>query len=140
MLLSSAKFEANRIEVDTRIGLDLVLPIAAVLPFDRHVRWVEQKQIAADVIEELLGGAGALATALIGKMKIGGPKGLVFALVARPVVTAAMDAAAKLAGDQLRHRHEEALARNDYMAAALTGFGIDLEKGEADSVLLRSRR
>ena len=55
MLLSSAKFEPNRIEVTERIGLDLVLPLAAMLPFERHIRWVEQKQIRAKVVEESAG-------------------------------------------------------------------------------------
>ena len=75
VLLSSAKFEPNKIEVTERIGLDLVLPLAAMLPFERHIRWVEQKQIPAKVAEELLGGAGALAAALIGKAKARGPQG-----------------------------------------------------------------
>ena len=46
--LSSAKFEPNRIEVTERIGLDLVLPLAAMLPFERHIKWAEQKQIGCE--------------------------------------------------------------------------------------------
>ncbi len=139
--LSSAKFEPNRIEVTERIGLDLVLPLAAMLPFERHIKWVEQKQIGAKVVEELLGGAGALAAALIGKAKFAaGPKGLLVALVGREVVNAAMDAAIKLGGDQLRKMNSEALAKQDYMAAVLTRFRLDLDDGEEKRVLLRSRR
>ena len=66
---SSAKFEPNRIEVTERIGLDLVLPLAAMLPFQRHIKWVEQKQVGEKVAEELLKGAPVLAAALIGKAK-----------------------------------------------------------------------
>ena len=36
VLLSSAKFNGNQINVDERIGLDLILPLAAMLPFERH--------------------------------------------------------------------------------------------------------
>ena len=138
--LSSAKFEPNRIEVTERIGLDLVLPLAAMLPFERHIKWAEQKQIPAKVAEELLDGAGALAAALIGKTKFAGLKGRLVALVGRDGVNAAMSAAAKLGGDQLRKMNSEARAKQDYMAAVLTRFGLDLDDGEEKRVLLRSRR
>ncbi len=140
LLLSSAKFEPNRIEVTERVGLDLVLPLAAMLPFERHIRWVEQMQIGAKVVEELLGGAGALAAALIGKAKFAGFKGRLVALVGRQAVNAAMSAASKLGGDQLRKMYSEALAKQDYMAAALTGFRLDLDEGEQKRILLRGRR
>lgn len=140
VLLSSAKFEPNRIEVTERIGLDLVLPLAAMLPFERHIEWVEQKQIGAKVVEELLGGAGALAAALIGKAKFAGLKRRLVALVGREVVNAAMSAASKLGGDQLRMMNFEALAKQDYMAAVLTHFRLELDNGEEKRVLLRSRR
>ena len=138
LLLSSAKFEPSTIEVTERIGLDLVLPVAAMLPFERHIKWAEQKQLGVKVVEELLDGAGALAAALVGKVKFAGAKGLVAALIGQKVVNAAMDVAAKLAGDQLRNANSEALANKDYMAAVLTGFRMNLDEGEADRVLLRS--
>jgi hypothetical protein len=138
--LSSAKFEPNRIEVTERIGLDLVLPLAAMVPFERHIKWVEQKQIGAKVVEELLAGAGALAAALIGMAKFAGLQGRLAALVGRGGVTAAMSAAAKLGGDQLRKMHADALAKRDYLAAVLTRFRLDLDDGEENRVLLRSRR
>jgi len=140
VLLSSAKFEANKIEVTERIGLNLVLPLAAMLPFERHIRWVEQKQIGAKVIEELLSGAGALAAALIGKAKFAGPKGFLVGLVGPKVVNAAMDAATKLAGDALKVKYADALAKHDYMAAALTGFRMDMDTAEDETVLLRSQK
>jgi hypothetical protein len=141
VLLSSAKFEPNRIEVTERVGLDLVLPLAAVFPFERHFRWVAEKQLGAKVVEELLGGAGALAAALIGKPKKSkNPKDRLVALVGRDVLTAVMRAAAELAGDRLRQRNEAARNQQDYVSAALTGFQLDLDVGEDKRVLLRSRR
>ncbi len=137
--LSSAKFEPNRIEVTERIGLDLVLPLAAMLPFERHIKWVEQKQIGAKVVEELLGGAGALAAALIGKAKFAGTKSRLLALVGRGAVNAAMSAAFKLR-DQLTKMNSEALAKQDCMAAVLTRFRLDLDLGEEKRVLLRSKK
>ena len=65
--LSSAKFEPNRIEVTERIGLDLILPLAAMLPLERHIRWAQQKQIPAKVAEELLGGAASSGCRVVGK-------------------------------------------------------------------------
>jgi len=140
VLLSSAKFEANKIEVTQRKGLDLVLPLAAMLPFERHIKWVEQKQIGAKVVEELLGGAGALAAVLMGKVKFAGPKGLVVGLIAGKGVNAAMNAAAKLAGDQLKEKNAEFRAKKDYMGVVLTGFQMDLENGEKEQILLRGQR
>jgi hypothetical protein len=140
VLLSSAKFEPNRIEVTERIGLDLVLALAATLPFERHVRWAEQRRIAGQVVEELLAGAPALAAALIGKAKYGGPKGLAVWLAGRAGVTAAMSAAAKLGSDQLRRLNADALAKREYMSAVLTRFRLDLNEGEENGILLRSQR
>ena len=60
VLLSSAKFDADKIEVTERVGLDLILPLAAMLPFERHVRWAQAKQIPGKVAENLLGGAGSV--------------------------------------------------------------------------------
>jgi len=140
LLLSSAKFEANRIEVTQRIGLDLVLPVAAMLPFERHIHWVEEKRAGAKVVEELLGGVGPLAAALIGKAKLAGPIGKLVGLFGRDVVNAAVSAAAKLVGDKLKEKNAEAFAKHDYMAAALTGFRLDLDNGEEAQVLLRSKK
>jgi hypothetical protein len=138
--LSSAKFEPNRIEVTERIGLDLVLPLAAMLPFERHIRWVEQKQIGTKVVEELLAGAEALAAALISKAKYAGLQGRLAALVGRRGVSAAVSTAAKLGRDQLRKMNSGARAKQDYLAAVLTGFRLDLYDGEENGILLRSRR
>jgi hypothetical protein len=136
--LSSAKFDATRIAVAERVGLDLVLPVAAVLPFERHVKWVEQKKVGAEVAEKLMTGVGAFAAALIGKKKFAGPKGALMAAFGAKVFEPAIGAAAKLAGDKLRARNAEAIARQDHMAAVLTGFQIALDDGEEQHVLLRS--
>jgi Double-GTPase 2 len=137
VLLSSAKFDIGKIEVTERVGLELILPLAAMLPFERHVRWARAKQIPAKVAENLLGGAGALAAALIGrKVKLPGPIGLLLSHVGPNL----MNDATKLAGDKLKKINSEALAKQEYLAATLTGFRMDLDKGEEEQILLRSRR
>jgi len=137
--LSSAKFEPNRIEVTERVGLDLILPLAAMLPFQRHIKWVERKLVGAKVAEELLEGFAALVVTLFGKAKIAGPVGLVAAWTARKVVTAAMISAVTLSVDQLKKMNADARAKKDYMAAVLTRFELDLKEGEEERVLLVSK-
>jgi hypothetical protein len=139
VLLSSARFEPNKIEVAERIGLDLVLPLAAMLPFERHMRWVEQKQLAAKVAEDLLSGVEVLADLLVGKVKFArfaGPKGFIAGLVSRDVVGRAVN----LGADQLRKMNAEAVAQRENMKVVLTRFGLDLDDAEDKRVLLRSRR
>jgi hypothetical protein len=140
--LSSARFEPNRIEVTERIGLDLVLPMAAMLPFERHIRWADRKQIPAKVAAELLDGAGVMAVALIGKTKKLAP--LMDLLeswgIGGKEVDAAMKTAAKISGEQLRKMNSDALAKRDHLVAVMTRFRLDLEDGEANRVLLRSKK
>lgn len=135
MLLSSAKFEPGKIEVDKRVGLDLVLPLAAVLPFERHVKWTQQLQLPAKVADNLLSGAGAFATVLLaaGAKKFGA-LGKVLNFIGPDVISEA----AKMAQDGLRQLNAEALAKHNYLTAVLTGFRMDLNEGEEEQVLLRS--
>lgn len=147
MLLSSAEFDADKIEVTKRVGLDLVLPLAARLPFERHLRWIQVSQLRGKVAESLLGGAGVLAAwigsapstaaALIGRrVKLLGRLALLLNLVG----TDSVNDVAKLAGDKLRERNSEALAKRDFLTLALTDFRMQLEKGEEEEILLLSRR
>jgi hypothetical protein len=46
--VSEVRAEQDR--VTERIGLDLILPLAAMLPFERHIRWVRRKQVPAKVV------------------------------------------------------------------------------------------
>lgn len=47
---------------------------------------------------------------------------------------------AKLAGSRLKESNSDALGRHDYLAATLSRFRLDLDQGEEEQVLLRSRR
>lgn len=140
LLLSSAKFDIDTIKVSERVGLDLILPISAMLPFERHIRWVENRTLGPKVVDDLLHGIEPLAAALIGKVKLAGPKGAIAAFLARHVGRAAIEAAGNLVRDKLKERNRDAFAKKDYMAAALTGFRLALDKGEDEQILLRSQR
>lgn len=135
VILSSAKFEVGRIEVAKRVGLDLILPLAAILPFERHVRWAKRKRLPAKVAENLLDGAGVLAAALVGaRVKKPGLVGMALKLMGTDTVAEA----ARLAGEKLRAVNATAMAKQDFVSATLTSFQINLNDAEEQQILLRS--
>ena len=144
VLFSSAKFEADRIEVTKRVGLELILPLAAMLPIERYAQWAQAKRIRGKVIENLLVGTEAFAAVLIdSEGSLPGPLGqLLNRFDPKQVKDAAQLAsdAAKLAGEKLREINSEARAKQDNLKATLSGFRLDLETGEEEQILLRSRR
>ena len=136
LLLSSAKFDAGRIEVTERVGVEMILPLAAMLPLERHVRWAQARHMPGKVAENLLRGVEPLAEVLVGRVgKLPGPLGRLLKTVGPGV-----GLAAKLAGDKLREINSEALAKRDHLTATLTRFRLDLDKGEEEQILLRSPR
>lgn len=136
LLLSSAKFEPGKIELDKRVGVPLMLPLAAILPFERHVKWTKAKQLPAKVASNLLRGAGAFAAAMLGKKNpiVKGKIGLIFKFIDPDLV----NEAAKMAADGLQNMNAEARKKSDYLSATLTRFKMDLDEGESAKVLLRS--
>ena len=141
LLLSSAKFKPEKIEVDDRLGVDLILPLAAMLPLERRVRWEKNLQLPRRVAETLLGAAApAIALILTFGKRMPGPLGLVQNLLGAVVGAGQVEEAAKLAKEKLREANKAAIDRHDYLAATLTGFKMDLERGEEEGVLLRSDR
>jgi hypothetical protein len=150
MLLSSAKFELSspgpepvEIDVTKRVGIDLILPVASLLPLERRVQWQEKIMVPMKVLDSLADNAETLATVLIGgksfavaKVAAKLPKvGPLAGVAAVPVVAAAV----KLAGSQLRQINEQAREKHDYLTATLTQFKLDLDQGEADRLLIRSK-
>ena len=147
LILSSAKFEAERIDVGQRIGLELLLPLASVLPFERHVRWAQTTEVPRKVAEQLLGkatavGAPAIALTMLGTkvLRLPGPVGVVATILSTSLSKDAVTDAANLAGEKLRTVNAQALEKKQTLTAILTRFKMDLEQGERDEVLLRSRR
>lgn len=146
VLLSSAKFEAGRIEVTQRIGLNLILPIAAMLPFERHVRWAKAMSGRGKVYKHLIGGAGAMAGALGGigtlaKKFNKGDNKLVKSLgLVLTHFGGAIEEAAKLFGDKLLNANTDAVAKEEHLRATLTGFQMDMASGEEDQIFIRSDR
>ncbi|MCH8559658.1 TRAFAC clade GTPase domain-containing protein [Nesterenkonia sp. DZ6] len=147
VIISSAKFEPDEINVDDRIGLDLILPLASVLPIERHVRWVQRREFSGKVAEHLLGKASAVgAVAMVFALRAGkasrlpGPLGAIAGLLGTFVSREVVVNGAELAGEKLRRANQEALAKKQVLTAILTRFKIDLEQGEENDVLHRSQR
>ncbi|OZC50784.1 ATP/GTP-binding protein [Rhodococcus sp. 06-621-2] len=145
MLLSSAKFKQESggpqtldIDVTKRVGLDLVLPVASLLPLERRVQWQAKFDIPFKVLESLADGAELLAAGLadkkfapIEKMLARAGKAGKFATMALPILAEAV----KLVGPKLREMNEQARAQHDYLRATLTQFKLDLEQGVHDKVI-----
>src|SRR5690606_19085476 len=117
-----------------RVGIDLILPLAAVLPFERYLRWREQKRVAGKVAEVLIESAGPLA-ALLGKVKVGGPRA---AMVRR--VGSGPAAVSAVGATRLHRATSDADDARQSMRQVLARFARDLDDAEARRVLLRSRR
>jgi hypothetical protein len=146
VLLSSAKFALGKIEVSQRVGVDLILPLAAMLPFERHMRWAKAMSGGGNVYKHLIEGAGAMAGALggIGALAAKFSKGNNKLIKSLGLVLAhfggAIEEAAKLVGDNLKDANSDAVAKEDNLRATLTGFRMDLDRGEMDEIFLRSDR
>jgi hypothetical protein len=134
VLLSSAKFEPGKIEVTKRIGLDLILPIAAMLPLSRAIGWILAMKKGGEVAEHLLSTVTPLVLLITTKVKLPGPLKIVVAIIGPSLA----DFAKKLTNDKIDVFNRNAKDKHDYVSIMLTNFGLDLERGEKDQVLLRS--
>lgn len=155
LLLSSAKFGETKIDVTKRVGLDLILPLAAMLPLDRHVRWAQsESKLPLSVKKALLDGVGPLALVLLGaaakwlaklaegenkKARFVGPIAVILGLVGPPLIELLIKAV-DMKQDELQDINSEALAKKDYLRATLARFQEDLHAGEKAKLLIRSRR
>lgn len=146
MLLSSAKFEPGQIDVDKRVGVDLILPLAAILPFERHVRWAQNSELPAKVARELLRSSGDVLMVLghvsgfLKALPLPGKLGVAVRAVAALIGSGVADDFVDTGERRLQEAYEAAVAKKDTLGAVLTKFRIDLETAENDGVLLRSSR
>lgn len=144
MLLSSAKFGEDTIEVQERVGVDLVLPLAALLPLERHTRWSRAKLLPGQAAEKLFNvgamGAGAVAAALLGRRMWFGKMAIVQWAISALLSRDTVDDAVNLVGEKLREVNAEAVAKHQHLTALLTGFKMALEDAEKRRIFLRSMR
>ncbi|WP_091229018.1 ATP/GTP-binding protein [Microbacterium sp. 3J1] len=141
--LSSARFTPEKIELMDRIGVDLLLPLASMLPLERHLRWAEASAhpLPQKVAENLLKGAKPWVNVLVNlPIPKKGPVGIVLNGIRALISPEIIDSFFDVADSQLKKLQEAALAKHEYLRAMLTGFQQDLERGEAEDTLLRSNR
>lgn len=142
MLLSSAKFEPGKIEVTERVGLDLLLPVASMLPLERLAQWADKFDIPLKVLGGLVDNADALAAVLTGtgatvaaKLLAKVPRvGPILAPIAIPTLAEAV----KLGKSRLEEIHAQAREDRDHLTATLTQFRLDLDHGVKDHLLVKS--
>ena len=143
MLLSSAKFEPGKIEVNQRVGLDLILPVASMLPLERVAQWADRLDIPIRVLGRLIDHADAFAQLLTGIGGVAIARALtrvprVGPLIA-PVAVPALREVVELGLPRLNEIHAEAISGRDYLTATLTQFRLDLDQGVSDGLLVKSR-
>lgn len=150
LILSSAKFEPGTIDISERIGVDLIMPIAAVLPLERFIRWAKMKDKPAKWLTMVLDkGDGLeaaavsfilLSTTFIKKVKLPGPLAWAPAAIAMFITKDNLDKTLSAVDKKLREFHEQAVLNQQELTAILTRFRIDLEEAEDRKVLSRSLR
>ena len=142
MLLSSARFELDKIEVTERVGLDLILPVATMLPFERLAQWAGKFDIPLKVLGGLVDHADALAALLTGSGAAVAVKFLTkipkFGPVLAPIAIPALAEAVKLSKSKLEEVHAQALANRDFLTAVVTQFRLDLDHGVEDHLFVKS--
>lgn len=151
IVLSSARFEPApdgpdrlAIDVSKRVGLNLILPVASLLPLERRVQWSERMEVPRRVLDTMADGAETLARVLVGGKLIGIDK-LVGKLpkvgpFAQKAALPVLAAAAKMTESKLRQINAEARDNHDYLTATVTQWKLELDEGVADRLLIRSRQ
>ncbi|WP_028049591.1 hypothetical protein [Cellulomonas sp. URHD0024] len=136
MLLSSARFEPGKIEVAERKGLDLLLPVACILPLERLVHWAERLEIPRKWLDRLVDNADVIARILVGAapLMVKVPRVGRYLALALPFLARAI----KANGPKIEERNTRARANHDYLTAVLTQFQLDLAQGVKDAVLVKS--
>jgi len=142
LLLSSARFEPDKIEVTERVGLNLILPVATMLPLERVAQWVDKFDVPLKMLGGLAGRADEIAKVLtvtiapfLARLVAKVPKvGPALAPLTVPVLTYAV----KMGTEKLEELHTQALGSKDYLTATVTRFRLDLERGVADEVMVKS--
>jgi hypothetical protein len=146
VLLSSAKFEGNKIEVTKRVGLNLLLPLASVFAFERHLKWAQADHIGKDLAVQLLQDAEkvALAIGALGGwiLKIAGSTNKLVSVIGNALLLASprLEDIAKHLEKSMSEADAKQTAKRDGLAGVLARFRSDLENAEEESVFQRSLR
>ncbi|OIH95727.1 MULTISPECIES: hypothetical protein [unclassified Curtobacterium] len=134
LLLSAARFEPGAIDVSVRTGVDLLMPITAMLPFERFARWATNKQRASAVAENLLRFVGPVVGLVSSKrLKLPTPVGALVGFVVGELGTRGVKFLNKFVAD----KRKESAAEADFLGRLLEHFAEDLDHGVEQGVLRR---
>jgi hypothetical protein len=144
MLLSSAKFMPLRIEVTARVGVELILPIAAALPLKRHLKWAQGKKVGGVVAKHLLEGVEAIANALGGVAalieamdKKKDNKLIAGASLLLKTFGSALAELVNASKNRIDKANRSVVAEQETLKATFARFEKDLENGEDLRILIR---
>lgn len=158
VLLSSARFTADAIDVATRKGVDLVLPMAEILPLTRLFDMLRARIMSPEMLAKLLGASLALIKDLVGRdqpIKIAklanSPVGAFAEKILPKKLKPVAPVAAWLIGlgvdflpnildasnDQLERERDHARAKRDVVREITTEFRILLAQAETNKILIR---
>lgn len=143
MILSSARFEPGKIELTRRVGLDLIIPVATILPLERVSQWVDRFNVPLKMLGGLVNRTDEFAqvftvtvapflTRLVARVpKVGSSLA--------PFTVPALTYAVKLGTERLERVHAQAIMGKDYLTATITQFRLDLDHGASTNVLVKSK-
>lgn len=142
LLLSSAQFQPERIELTNRVGLNLVLPVATMLPLERLAKWMENFNVPLKMLGGLANRADEFAKVVtasvapfLARMVAKIPKvGGALAVLTVPLVELVVSTST----EKIEEVHAQALKDRDYVAATLSQFRLDLDNGVTDGTLVKS--
>lgn len=146
VLLSSAKFDGKTIEVAKRVGLNLLLPLASVFAFERHLKWAQAEHVGRDLAIQLLQNAEMVAVAIgaIGTwiLKVSRSGNKLVALIGGALLLLSPKLAdiAKHLEKSMAGADAKKAAKREGLAGILTRFREDLERAEEENVFRPSLR
>ena len=144
VLLSSAKFDASTISVSQRIGVDLILPIATLLPLERFIKWAKRKVLWGTALKNSLKVAVPLVAitkrmSKSAKVSTGDTPSPIKQLgdiaVAIGLVSWLLEEADKAFDRLIKHN----VTQQSALESTLSGFAHALESGEHEGVLIRAK-
>ncbi|QPK82768.1 ATP/GTP-binding protein [Corynebacterium qintianiae] len=147
LLLSSAKFSPGDVDTTTNIGLDVIVPLATLLPVERFAKIENRKLVPVEKLARAANAVAALTEDTPSVVKaIGAVAGRLARALPIPVPGFAAQqafleaflAAATFGAERLRELEAEARQNKSYAQAALLGMQRGLAEAEEKGILLRA--
>lgn len=141
LLLSSAKFTPGSIDMSQRKGLDVLLPLACVLPIQRHLWWQELKVLPMNLAEKMLDLdlVKVLVPVVVKALRAGKGTGHI-KFVAASFFADLVEQMADQSFENLARIQAEATEKREFLKALVAEFTQRLNQAEHDRVLVRDSK